>query len=81
MAEKLVAVFADTFGSGRCRSCDAKIAWYTTTLGKAMPFDGEPVARKSEYSFDGTRLVLHLSAEDSHWTTCPDANKFKSRGR
>lgn len=76
--ETLVRVFDDTRGSGRCRSCDAKLTWFTTVAGKKIPFDGDPVPRKSDLDAD-RRLVLFLSSDDVHWATCPDADRFRRR--
>jgi len=79
-AEQFVRVVAKTKGRGTCRSCGATITWYRTWPNeKAMPFDGEPVARKSEHN-ERRELVELMSADDVHWRTCPDANTFRKRG-
>lgn len=44
-------------GCGRCRSCDAEIAWYRTPKNRPIPLD------------EGTLVA--------HFTTCPDADKFR----
>lgn len=76
MPDQLVRVYDDTRGRGTCRGCGAPLVWFETVAGKRMPFDGEPVARKSEHD-DSRRLVLFLSAEDTHFRSCPDAKTFR----
>jgi hypothetical protein len=79
--EQLVAVVAKTKGAGRCRSCSARITWYRTHPGdKAMPFDGEPVPRRSEHN-EQRELIEFIPASDVHWRTCPDADKFRKAKR
>jgi hypothetical protein len=78
--EQLVRVIADSKGRGTCRSCQAPITWYRThPNGKALPFDGDPVPRKSEHATTGAGapLILFLSADDSHWVRCPQAKEWK----
>ncbi len=77
MAEQLVRVWDDTKGPGTCRSCQAPLTWFTTVAGKKIPFNRDPVPRKSEHQ-DG-RLVLFLGSDDVHWATCPDAERFRRR--
>jgi hypothetical protein len=78
MSDRLIAVIAKTRGPGRCRSCQAPITWYRTHPGdKAMPFNADPVALKTE-RVDG-ELIEHMSAADSHWASCPDAPVWKRR--
>jgi hypothetical protein len=48
-----------------CRGCNAKIEWWSTPKGKKMPFD----VRMS----DGQEVL------ESHWATCPVADRFRSR--
>lgn len=80
-SEQLVSVWADTKGLGACRACGATLSWYTTTAaGRPMPFDADPVPRRSEHSPE-QRLILHLSADDTHWRTCPDAAAFRRSKR
>lgn len=78
--ETLVRVWDDTRGPGRCRSCDAKLTWFETVAGKKIPFDGDPVPRRSEHDPATRRLILYLGSDDVHWATCPDADRFR-RGR
>lgn len=76
--EQLVKVLDGIRGWGTCRSCHQRIAWFHTYPGgKAMPFNGDPVPRKSE-NVDGA-LVLSLPASASHWASCPQAKAWKKK--
>lgn len=50
-----------------CRSCRADITWVVTSSGKKMPVDGHVQANEYE-----------PGAHISHWSTCPDADKFRA---
>ncbi len=58
----------------RCRSCRAKIIWFTTAAGKKMPVDADTVEP------DDDDDELDLERHVSHFATCPDAARFR-RGR
>lgn len=79
----------------RCRSCGAPIVWATTPAGKLIPLDPQPVddgnlaVHRDE---DGIHLyarVLKKGEEPaeherrgvSHFTTCPQADQHRRRGR
>ena len=57
----------------RCRSCGARIVWFTTKSGKLMPANAEPEKR----------LVLNEGVAHvadtylSHFATCPNANEHR----
>ncbi len=53
----------------RCRSCNARIIWFTTDGGKKMPVD-EGTVEAGEY-------VLDLSRHRSHFATCPKAAQHR----
>ena len=57
----------------RCSSCSADIVWFRTTSGKRMPVDEastKPTDREDQ---------LDLSRHVSHFSSCPDAAKFRSK--
>jgi hypothetical protein len=56
----------------RCRSCHAKIIWFKTAAGKNMPVDADTVEPGDD--------ELDLDRHQSHFASCPDANKFRKRG-
>lgn len=76
----------------RCRSCGADIIWIKMASGKAMPCDADPIPYCEVFSggmklvtkngeivqgaYDGTSENV---AYQSHFATCPDANKFRKR--
>lgn len=49
-----------------CRSCKAPVTWVITAAGKKMPIDGHLLDSAFE-----------PGAHVSHWSTCPDAAKFR----
>ena len=55
----------------KCRSCDEYIVFLKTKRGANMPVDADSVEEGDEL-FDHTRHV-------SHFSTCPDADKFRRR--
>lgn len=75
------AVYADTKGPGACRGCGAPITWARTVAGdKATPITGrEPVPLRTEHDLMG-RLIEHYDAADTHFRTCPEADRFR-RGK
>lgn len=79
--EQLVKVWAHSRGRGTCRSCGATLTWAETLTGKRMPFDGDPVARHTSHDPATRDLVEHLSADDVHWRTCDDPERFRRRAR
>jgi hypothetical protein len=76
---RLVRVYADTRGHGRCRACGATLTWFQTVpRHQNIPFDGHPVTRVTALDPDG-REVLALDAAEVHWATCPQASAFRTR--
>ena len=76
----------------RCRSCGARIIWIPTTAGKSMPCDPKPIPYREDplgsmtiVTNDGrvVRAKPDASSEAvgyvSHFATCPDADKWRSR--
>lgn len=64
---------APSGGHGTCRSCKAHIVWFKTDAGKNMPIDASSV--------ESTDITLDLARHVPHWSTCPDAQRFrKQRG-
>ena len=54
-----------------CRSCGEYIVFLPTKSGKQMPVDAESVT-EGDSEFDASTHV-------SHFSTCPDAGKFRKR--
>lgn len=77
--DPFVVVLVDSQGNGTCRSCHARLTWYRTIAGRAMPFNGSPKLRNVHR--DQTQVdapwVGEVSRADVHWATCPDAEKFR----
>lgn len=55
----------------KCRSCDENIVWLKTATGKNMPVDADTVEEGDE--------VFDSKTHTSHFSTCPEADKFRSR--
>jgi hypothetical protein len=55
----------------RCRSCSALIVWFKTAAGKRMPVD------ESSTQPTDAEHQLDLKRHVSHFSTCPDAAKFR----
>jgi hypothetical protein len=55
----------------RCRSCNARIVWFTTESGRNMPVDADTVEADDD--------ELDLSRHISHFATCPNANQHRRR--
>ena len=53
----------------RCRSCRARIVWFTTAAGKKMPVDADTVEADDE--------ELDLSRHVSHFATCPNSAQHR----
>ena len=56
-----------------CRSCGQLIVFLPTASGKTMPVDAESVTEGDE--------EFNPKAHVSHFSTCPDAAKFRKKGR
>jgi hypothetical protein len=52
--------------NGICRGCHREIEWWRTPALKTIPMDPMP---------EGTSKAV------AHWTTCPDANRFRGGAR
>lgn len=81
-----------------CKGCGAPIDWITTTEGKYMPVDPEPVLiiegdGLDRFVTDEGAVLLGRRARPEeekpglevafvpHWKTCPEAARFRRRGR
>lgn len=80
----------------RCRSCNAPVMWTVLPTGRRMPVDPHPVedgnvkVDTGRYHTSGGHPADVLDsrevAEDdgplyeSHFRTCPDADKWRNRG-
>jgi hypothetical protein len=76
-----IAIYQDSKGKGRCRSCGAAIEWAETTHGKRIPFDGEIVSVRSQGNAITDRVIeyVNTSVTPTHWQTCPDAKDWRRR--
>jgi hypothetical protein len=83
-APAMIRVRQGTRGEGRCSGCGAPLVWFETERGARHPFNVgyrleeqgilepvEPGARR--------QAVASISAEFSHFATCPHADRFRSR--
>jgi hypothetical protein len=62
----------------KCRSCGALVTFYRCVGGKWMPFNGDPPLEVQESFLEGVARS-YLPASASHFTTCPDADKWRRR--
>ncbi|GIF08688.1 hypothetical protein [Actinoplanes siamensis] len=75
-----------------CRSCNAPIIWATSRGGKAMPVDAEPtedgnveLAERPGLFVGPVATVLTGPSllggplREAHFTTCPDADRWRRR--
>jgi hypothetical protein len=74
-----IAIYQDSKGPGRCRSCGARIEWAETERGKRVPFDGEIVATRSQGNPITGRVIEYVDTgvTPSHFETCPDAKTWR----
>jgi hypothetical protein len=77
-----VAIFVDTRGLGRCRSCGAQVEWAETLLGKRIPFNPPITVQATTENFSGRRIqYIDTRVTPTHFQTCPDAEKWRKRQR
>lgn len=74
-----IAVYADSKGSGTCRSCGARITWAETTRGKRMPFDELLVLKTQGDLLGGERVVEIVDGDRNHFASCPDGEKWSRK--
>jgi hypothetical protein len=77
---KVLEIYADTRGKGRCRSCGAAIEWAEVVAsGRKMPFDAEivPVSCRREPETHRLIEVVDLTVSPSHFASCPDAARWR----
>jgi len=55
----------------KCRSCQAYIVWMKTEAGKNIPVDADSVEEGDELFVPGEHV--------SHFSTCPDADRWRKR--
>ena len=81
----------------RCKACGASIVWIATQAGKNMPCNAGQYTywkdAKGESTIitpNGETVRANLSGDIEratgignipHWATCPQASKFKKRGK
>lgn len=74
-----------------CQSCGAAVLWATTSSGRLMPVDAEPVPSPGtgnvsiEWSAGGVVPVAQVVApapglHKSHFATCPHADSHRRKG-
>lgn len=65
---------------GRCKSCDRRIEWVTTTARqRKMPVDAPMLIERVVAELTGGRTRVTIDAAHSHFVTCPDADRFRRR--
>jgi hypothetical protein len=79
-----VSVASDRYHPVRCSSCHAPIFFAKTAAGRLMPLNATPVEVVGKWTIENG--VAHYRGIDfqgigfvAHWTTCPDAGKFRRR--
>lgn len=79
--------------TGKCRGCGAPIVWIRTQSGKSMPCNADPVIYRQRAGAAGKIVTPNgevLSCDFditinqatgvgyiSHWSTCPQAGRFR----
>ena len=65
-----------------CKGCNRIIMWGKTADGKNIPLDPKaPVYRVLEQDTDGALIERTSTHLVSHFSTCPQANRFSSSNR
>lgn len=64
---------------GTCQGCGAKLTWAKTVKSNRwMPLTGRPMVMSTHATHDGREIQV-IDSKDSHFATCPDADKFHRR--
>lgn len=63
---------------GAVCSCGRDIAWALTDAGRPMPLEARPVVT---FVPTGEGRVEARRAYLPHWPNCPDAQRYRKRGR
>jgi len=79
-----IAIYADSKGRGRCRSCGADVEWAeVVSSGKRMPFDPPIVAVRTQGSIlEGEGRVIEIvetTVTTSHFASCPQAEQWRRK--
>lgn len=61
-----------------CRSCKAPVVWAMTVNHKWAPFDAKPERRFILRDEDGIMRAESQPTYQSHYSTCPDAAKWRA---
>jgi hypothetical protein len=73
-------IWADSRGAARCRACQAPIVWAElVTSGKRMPFNAPLVALETQVDRAAHRTQELVDLGESHFATCPQADRFRRR--
>lgn len=78
---KTATVFADEINKARCTgpSCGAAVTWAKfVKSGKKCPFDELVILRSGTDEASG-RPTHVIDLERSHYATCPDADRFRTK--
>jgi hypothetical protein len=67
--ERSVSDYAHEKRTGRCRSCNARVIWFKTALGKNMPVD--------EGTVEQNDVILDMKRHISHFATCPNRDQHR----
>jgi hypothetical protein len=64
---------------GKCRSCSADVLWVVTENGTPMPLDFEPVRRFVIDSGVTPMRARQRNTYVSHFSTCPQADRWRNK--
>jgi len=62
-----------------CRSCQAPIVWMVTKANKRIPVNADSVNVET-LAFAGRVPVFNYLHHKSHFSTCPDAERWRRGG-
>lgn len=75
----LIEIWKDSLQDGLCRGCGARMTWGRTVKhDKRMPLTGRPQPLSEHVTHDG-RAIQIFDSRDSHFATCPEADKFRKK--
>lgn len=64
--------------NAKCKACKQDIFWVRMESGSNMPVDTRRLSVIVTSPDNGNGKVV--SAYESHWSTCPHADRFKKKG-
>lgn len=71
-------IFPPDVSPSRCRACGERIFWaFTERFAKAPINDGFKILDIKRLSSTDSRELIEVASSDSHFSTCPFAERFK----